>query len=184
MTLGRAHHAIAENEGASFLFGEPLLDLGQCPGVVGAVVVEADVGILGGIETAAGLVGEGVGQINDDAFGGVAVERFAGEAIRLGVGGQQFGLHVGHLLEVGDVPEGVSGVAVEAAVDVVAQATAGHALEGFFRHLQQPRFAGGRVALQGKLHDASVGELGGAGLAAVLRIELLPHSGNELLQQR
>ena len=83
----------------------------------------------------------------------------------------QLGVVVEHLLEVGDLPMAVDGVAGEPATDVVTEAAGRHLVEREIEHLPRlgpPRRFGG---VQEELEDGCLGELGGAAEAAMGVVE-------------
>ena len=101
------------------------------------------------------------------------------------VGRGELGVVVEHLLEVGDDPVPVRGVAVIAAGEVVADAAAGHLVERRDDHRQGVEAGPGRplgaaaVLIEQEDEVDRLGELGPAGVlgveaeAAVLGVELL-----------
>jgi len=98
-------------------------------GVFWFAVGDGAIGIFGGIETALG-----VGEIAEDIAENIAGDIFLGGIVSdlegVEVGASELGLIVEHFFEVGDVPEAVDGIAVEAAAEMVMDATGGHLAEG------------------------------------------------------
>src|SRR6266849_3330493 len=86
---------------------------------------------------------------------------------------QEFGIVVGHFLEVGDEPAFVNGVAVKTAGELVVDAAAGHFLEGGFGHGEEMLFFGLLVAFEDEVDGGGVREFRGTTEAAVLYIEQL-----------
>ena len=68
--------------------------------------------------------------VSQDPLGHAAPALVPGGRPGAGVEAQHLGLVVEHLLEVGDTPAGVGGVAVEPAADVVVYPAPGHRLQG------------------------------------------------------
>ena len=92
-----------------------------------------------------------------------------------GVGAEQQRIVVEHLLEVRHLPAGVDRITVEAAADLVADATASHRLEGE----QRPVVAQLLGAHEQGVQHRRLRELGGAAEAAVAGIELGVHLGEQ-----
>lgn len=92
-------------------------------------VGDGAIGIFGGVEAALGI-----GEITEDVAENIAGDIFFGGVVSdlesVEVGASELGLIVEHFFEVGDVPEAVDGIAVEAAAEMVMDATGGHLAEG------------------------------------------------------
>ena len=119
------------------LFGSQYgADFLERPGKKIAIVVEGIVGILTGVESAILLIGKAGNHPKRNAFrdfgeGGLPILLFA-QPRKVQVIAKEFGIVVGHFLEVGDEPLFVDGVAVEAAGKLVVDAAAGHFFESGF----------------------------------------------------
>ena len=98
-------------------------------GVFWFAVGDGAIGIFGGVEAALGI-----GEIAEDIVENIAGDIFFGGIVSdlesVEVGASELGLIVEHFFEVGDVPEAVDGIAVEAAAEMVMDATGGHLAEG------------------------------------------------------
>ena len=118
---------------------EHLLDLGGRPRV-GQPFLAVRVRVLRRREAAlrqAQLAEHVVERLLDDA----AVALLAGDGPAVQVRGREERVVVEHLLEVGDEPELVHGVAVEAAADEVVHPARRHPVEGRARHGERPLVA-------------------------------------------
>ena len=99
------------------------------------------VGVLGGAEAAVGR--DHLAQdVVAHALRHAAIVRARRELPRMGVERGEQGVVVEHLLEVGDKPEGVGGVAMKPAAYLVVNPARRHFGHGELRHLQRRRFAG------------------------------------------
>ena len=115
--------------------GEGVGDCGFFPGIKSPfgvfwfAVGDGAIGIFGGVETALGI-----GEIAEDVVENIAGDIFFGGVVSdlegVEVGASELGLIVEHFFEVGDVPEAVDGIAVEAAAQMIMDATGGHLAEG------------------------------------------------------
>ena len=115
-------------DGGRFLGVERRSHLVRRPGEVRALAL-GGVGVLGA-EEAAPRVPHLPEQVVERLLGDGAVAGLAQQLPRVQVAAGQLGVVVEHLLEVGDQPVAVGGVAVEAAAQVVVHAAGGHGVEG------------------------------------------------------
>ncbi len=101
---------------------------------------------------------------------------------------QELGIVVGHLLEMGNNPVFVHGVAMEAAGKLVVDAALRHLLEGDDGNVQQMLVAGFDVALHHEVECAGMRKLGRSAEAAMIGVEELyrrfHHALDELRPQR
>ena len=95
---------------------------------------------------------------------------------------EQLGVVVRHLLEVGHDPFGVDAVAVEAAAELVVDATARHAVEGAVEDAARRLARVVGPAVQQQRHRAGVRKLGAPSESAVHRIEYPGHLGDRVLE--
>src|SRR5712664_2353285 len=86
---------------------------------------------------------------------------------------QEFGIVVGHFLEMGDEPAFVDGIAVKTAGELIVDAAAGYFFEGGFGYGEEMFFLGLLVALENEVDGGGVGKFRGAAEAAVLYVEQL-----------
>ena len=114
--------------------GEDGVELTACPDVEGALALVGvgaavkGVGTFGGVE-AAGGVGEGGGaEVGCGGDGGGKEERGARDEPGVKVDGEELGVVVEHLFEVGKGPVRRDGVPVETVPDLVVDAASGHVL--------------------------------------------------------
>ncbi len=117
------------------------------------------VGILGREEGAARCahVAQNVGE---DLPGGLLHERPAGQLEGLKKAQRHQGLVVEHLLEVGEQPLLVRGVAVKPEAHVVPDPAQAHGAEGAVDHLERPGLARARMVPQQEVKPVRGGELG------------------------
>src|SRR3989475_2775880 len=110
------------------------------PGEVIAIVVEADVRVLTRKVSAALAVREDLFRPREDSFGGLAVERVAGELPRVNVVRQEACVVVQHLLEVRHDPPRIRRVSMEASADLIVDAALRHRREGAGEDLPEALF--------------------------------------------
>ena len=87
------------------------------------------VGVLGGVEASVG-VAHFAQHVVQYSLRDPCIGRVPCGLVSVGVEAGEKRVVVQHLLEVGNQPEGVGGVAVEAAADLVVHAAGGHLVEG------------------------------------------------------
>jgi hypothetical protein len=153
------------------------------PGEVVAVVVQPDVGVLA--RRVAGLrVGGDLAHPADDPPGHLGVLAGAEEGEGIEIGPQQFGIVVGHLLEVGDDPLRVHTVAVEPAAELVVDTAPAHSLEGTVQH--GPHLVGRPIppAVEQELERRRMGKLRLGAEPSVPAVEDRGHAAHRLVQQR
>ena len=175
-------HAVVLVEQRGVLRAERRFDLLGAPHIVLALLALA-VGVLGGVEPALG-VAHLTQQVVERLLGYTAVEGLAGELVSVEVELRQQGVVVEHLLEVGDQPVGVGGVAMEPAADLVVDAAEGHRFQGLFRHLERLGLARAVVEAQQELQRHGLRELGCSAEAAVGGIVERGQASVRLSQQR
>ena len=177
---------VEEGFGDSHFFrGEDCGGFGAGPGEVVAVVFEGVVGVLGCVEAAALAVAH---PVVDPDYG------LAGYPGALGLGEglegvdvifQQFGVVVGHLLEVRDDPALIDGVAVETAGKVIVDAAFGH----FFKRDHGGEAGGGGLrtdtggGVDEQIESAGLGELGLRAEATEASVELLEGGGDNFFNE-
>jgi len=90
-----------------------------------------------------------------------------GNLVRVEVHGCQLRVVVEHLLEVRDRPRRIDRVAVEAAADLVVDASPLHLVEGHDRGIEEPRVTVGEVAAEQEVDGGGMRELGSPSEATV-----------------
>ena len=71
-------HVVVQFDDASFGLRQHVAEFVQRPGEIVAVIVERNIGILAGVESAVGLIGQNFIDPGDDAFGGFCAKRDSG----------------------------------------------------------------------------------------------------------
>ena len=90
----------------------------------------------------------------------------------MGVEAREKGVVVEHLLEVGDEPEGVGGVSVKTAANLVVHSAGGHLVEGKFKHFEGEGHPGSAVVAEQEFEGLGLWELGLESEAAGAVVEL------------
>ena len=152
------------------LTAEDGLQFIERPREVVAVIVQAVVGVLAGVESSLGI-GKDLFDKGKDAQGDLAEEFLLGYLIPAQVVHQQAGIVIGHFLEVGDDPAFVHGVAMESPADLVINTAPAHGLESFAHDQEQVVLAGIDIRIQQKIDGARMRKLRLVAEAAVLGIE-------------
>ena len=141
-------HVVVQFDDASFGLRQHVAEFVQRPGEIVAVIVERNIGILAGVKSAVGLIGQNFIDPADDAFGGFSQNGVLGNLPAVDIILQQLRIVVAHFFEVRNQPALIDGIAVEAASQLVVNAAFGHFFEGAFGHSQKMLFAGLTVALE------------------------------------
>ena len=134
------------HESSRFFLAEDSGDFLLCPHVELAFFSLA-VGVLRGIESTVriGHVAEYVGQ---DFLGGLRESLVAVDLVTLQIGNHEERLIVEHLLEVGQKPAFVGGVAVDAQADLVVDSPEAYLGQGVFHHAEGVFFIKSGVVAQ------------------------------------
>ena len=119
------------------------------PGEVVAVVIQADICVLAGVEAAAVGIGGDFGDPRNYALGDLSEQGRACGLVSVDIVPEKLRVVVGHLFEVGDYPAFVYGVAVKASPKLVIDAAEGHLIQGLVDDDIQPVLAGGVVSGEG-----------------------------------
>ena len=149
LEVGRLGQAEQPPENLVFVLVQCALHLRLGPQVELAFLA-LGIGIQGGVVAACRVL-----HLAHDPLGGLVgnarEERLSGCRVGVGQHGQQFGIVVEHLLEMGDFPALVHRVAEEAAGEMIVQAALGHSDKREGRHAQRLIIAlqGLIIALQG-----------------------------------
>ena len=86
--------------------------------------------------------------ISQHLLGGFAVARVAGHLERFAIRQRHDRLIVEHLLEMGQQPLPVGGIAVETVTDMIVDPSAAHLPQGMLHHLQHVMIPGALVITQ------------------------------------
>src|SRR5271166_3810631 len=142
----------------------------RSPGEVVAIVVEVNVGVLGGVEAAAFTVAQPLVHPAHNVASNMEVILVAEHLVSVYIVLQQLRVVVGHLLEVRHGPVLVNRVTMEAATKLVIHSTLRHFAERSCDHGSDALFLGARVPIQQQVDGGSVWKLGCAAEAAVLLV--------------
>src|SRR5437899_2675090 len=134
--------------------------------------------------TAALAVRENLFRPGEDPFGGLAVERVAGELPRVNVVRQEACVVVQHLLEVRHDPPRIRRVSMEASADLIVDAALRHRREGAGEDLPEALFLRPMETGHDPLHRPRVRELRLARDSAVRGVEFPAQRVEALLQHR
>ncbi|OLC67774.1 MAG: hypothetical protein AUH78_27560 [Gemmatimonadetes bacterium 13_1_40CM_4_69_8] len=154
------------------------------PGPVVAVIVRSHVGVLGGEEGAGLAIREDLEHPVDDSRRHFPEQRRAPGLVGREVGFEQFGVVVGHFLEVRDDPPLVHRIPMEPAAHVVADAAPGHGGERFLDDLACPVEARVVPASDQEFEGGGVRELGRRAEPAVADVEQPRHLVRRLFDQQ
>ncbi len=151
-------HAVVPGEKAALLIAQDRLDFLRRPHEEPAFLALA-VRVLGRVETAAGLH-HLADHVRSRFRNDLAEQGISGGLEGLGIGPQEQRVVVEHLLEVGDQPFRVDGIAVESAAQVVVDAAVAHFRQGMDGHVEGRLPPGPEVLAQQEGQRHGRGELG------------------------
>ena len=158
-------HAEESGKEVSLVPSKDLLDFPLGPDIE-LPFLSLTVGIFRRVERA--LRGSHVSQdIGKDLLGHRGVPLFSRGLVGFKIGNGQHGLVIEHLLEVGNQPAGVRGIAVKPETHVIIDASARHGVQGRFHHGQGLLVPASLPPAKKKGEVMGHGELGGSAEPAV-----------------